>query len=149
MITAENIEPLFNEMGVPEEFDLLSIDIDGNDYWVWKNILKFRPRVVTLEYNALYRPAVKWVMKNNPTLAGKNDSYFGASLKSLELLGLEKGYRLVGCTFTGLNAFFVREDLVQDRFLAPYTAENHYEPARYSLVNKPGHPKGFGPFEQI
>jgi hypothetical protein len=58
-------------------------------------------------------------------------NYAGASLEALVRLAREKGYRLVGCSFSGANAFFVRQDLVGDRFLEPATAEEHYEPPRY------------------
>ena len=51
-VTAGNVEELFRKYGVPAEFDLLSIDIDGNDYWVWRAIRSYRPRVVVIEYNA-------------------------------------------------------------------------------------------------
>ena len=145
-ITAENIQDLLANAAVPEELDLLSIDIDGNDYWVWKAIERYRPRVVVIEYNGTFRPDVRWIMKYEPTFAWNKSTYFGASLKSLELLGAHKGYRLVGCNFVGVNAFFVRDDLVQDRFAAPFTAENHYEPPRYHLIRKTGHPRGFGEF---
>ncbi|MEK7563930.1 MAG: hypothetical protein AAB544_06090, partial [Patescibacteria group bacterium] len=69
-ITAENIESLFAKHNVPKEFDLLSIDIDGNDYWVWKAVTHYSPRVVIIEYNACipyeppvmipYAPAFQW-----------------------------------------------------------------------------------------
>ncbi|OEU66622.1 MAG: hypothetical protein BBJ57_02495 [Desulfobacterales bacterium PC51MH44] len=145
-ITGENIESLLVEAQVPKEFDLLSIDIDGNDYWVWKAIKSYRPKVVVIEYNPMFRPDAKWIMKYNPEAIWNGTSYYGASLKSLEMLGLEKGYKLVGCNFLGVNAFFVREDLVEDKFCAPFTAENHYEPARYHLTRRNGHPRDFGDF---
>lgn len=146
-ITAENIESLFVRSGVPKDFDLLSIDIDGNDYWVWKKIVNFSPRVVVIEYNALFRPGTDWIIKYNPSHAWKKTSYYGASISSLERLGREKGYSLVGCDFTGTNAFFVRNDLLQDKFLEPFTAENHYEPPRYFLMRKIGHKREWGEFE--
>jgi hypothetical protein len=105
-VTAENIEELLRGANFPREFDLLSIDVDGNDYWIWKAIENHSPRVVVIEYNALYPPNVKWVRKYEPGARWDGTSYFGASLKSLEILGTEKGYRLVGCNFTGINAFF-------------------------------------------
>lgn len=148
-ITAENIEWLLNEFGVPKEFDLLSIDIDGNDYWVWRAIEKFRPRAVVIEYNALFRPRDKWVMKYNPQHVWDGSSYQGASLKSLEILGEQKGYKLVGCNFIGVNAFFVREDLVGDKFFRPFTAESQYEPPRYYLYRRSGHRRQFREFETI
>ena len=149
-ITAENIENLFAEAKVPQELDLLSIDIDGNDYWVWKAIDNYRPRVVIVEYNALYPPNTNWIMKYNPNHSWKYDSYFGASLSSLENLATLKGYKLVACCFSGINAFFVREDLVGDHFLSPYTSENHYEYYKPFLrYNTKGHPSAFGLFENI
>ena len=148
-ITAENVEALLQENGVPIEFDMLSIDIDGNDYWVWKAIDQVNPRVVVIEYNALFRGNVKWVMKYNPTHIWDGTSYFNASLKSLELLGDSKGYCLVGCDFLGINAFFVRRDLAGNNFCEPFTAENHYEPIRYHLLKKNGHRRNFGDYENI
>lgn len=145
-ITAENIETLFRQGGVPDEFDLLSIDIDGNDYWVWKAITTYKPRVVIIEYNAVFPPTKRWIVKYNPDAVLGRDSYFGASLKSMELLGAVKGYKLVGCNFTGANAFFVREDLAHDLFCEPYTAEKHYEPPRYFLMRAFGYQRGFGEF---
>jgi hypothetical protein len=62
-------------------------------------------------------------------------------------LGSSKGYKLVGCNFLGANAFFVRQDLVKEKFQEPFTAENHYEPPRYYLQRKIGHPRDFGAFD--
>jgi len=145
-INAENIESLFEKMSVPKEFDLLSIDIDGNDYWVWKAINNYSPRVVVIEYNAVFRPPQQYVVKYQPEKHFPITSYFGASLESLKILGEEKGYKLVGCNFLGVNAFFVRKDLVADKFLEPFTAEVHYEPPRYQLTKRIGHVRNFGEF---
>jgi hypothetical protein len=149
-ITAANIEDLFREGNVPTELDLLSIDIDGNDYWVWQAITNYRPRVVIVEYNAIYPPESSWVMQYNPSHQWKYNSHVGSSLKALEKLGHQKGYKLVACSFSGVNAFFVREDLLGDNFCSPFSAENHYEPARYFLCSqKAGHPRAFGKFKTI
>jgi len=148
-INAENIEALFEEMAVPKEFDLLSIDIDGNDYWVWRAIAQYHPRVVAIEYNAMFPAHLKYVVKYDSNKVYAITSYFGASLKSLEILGAKKGYKLVGCNFVGANAFFVRDDLVEDHFLSPFTAEAHYESPKYFLLNKTGHPRDFGRFECV
>ena len=144
-ITAENIEQLFAELGVPEEFDFLSIDIDNNDYWVWQAIRSYRPRVVAVEYNAAFKKTLACVVPYNPAAVWDGTNYFGASLKALEGLGRRKGYRLVGCNYTGVTAFFVREDLVGERFAEPFTADNHYEPPRYFVRMPNGHAPGFGP----
>lgn len=145
-ITAENIESLLSSIGVPKEPDVLSIDIDGNDYWVWKAINKYSPRLVVIEYNSIFRPPIEFITKYEAQKKYEINSHFGASLKSLEKLGQKKGYKLVACNFTGANAFFVREDLVSNLFFEPYTAENHYEPPRYFLLTKNGHFRDFGKF---
>lgn len=146
-VTADNIEGLFAKSGVPPEFDLLSIDIDGNDYWVWKAIERYSPRVVVVEYNASLPPAVEWIKAYNPDALWDGTMNFSASLKALEMLGVHKGYTLVGCCFRGVNAFFVRTDLVEQAlsvnphsFCQPFTAEHHYEPPRYFLHYSSGHP---------
>ena len=148
MINAENINDLIsNHIG--NKVDLLSIDIDRNDYWVWKAIDVIQPRVVISEYNATIRPPISVTVKYDPEARWNGTNYFGASLGALEKLGREKGYSLVGCNYTGSNCFFVRDDLVGDRFCAPFTAENHHEPPRYHVWLPSGHQKSFGPFEQV
>lgn len=149
-VTAETIESIFREANVPTDPDLLSVDIDGNDYWVWKAIKSFKPRVVCIEYNPHFRPPIKWVMKYDPKFLGKGTTYYGASLASMTELGHQKGYSLVGCNFSGVNAFFVRDDLVKDHFKNPGSAEEHFEPMRWHLhkrfsIFKPA----FGPYEAI
>lgn len=115
------------------EIDLLSIDIDGNDYHVFDAITVVSPRVLVIEYNGKFRPPVMYCMAYDEKYQWDGTDNFGASLKFLEVNLKEKGYVLVGCNLTGGNAFFVKEALAADRFLPPYTAENHYEPARYEL----------------
>jgi len=99
--------------------------------------------VVVIEYNAIFPPPVRWVMPYDPAAKWTGNSNHSASLKSLELLGRAKGYSLVGCSFAGVNAFFVRNDLLGDLFEAPFTAEHHYEPPRFFLIHKAGHPRTF------
>jgi hypothetical protein len=144
-ITAENIETLFDRLQVPQEFDFLSIDIDNNDFWVWKAIVHYRPRVVAIEYNASFKQTVSCVVPYKSDAIWNCTNYYGASLKALELLGRSKGYCLVGCNFTGVTAFFVREDVVANHFAEPFTSENHFEPPRYWIRMPNGHPPGFGP----
>lgn len=133
-ITAENIEELFAAHGVPIEFDVLSIDIDYNDYHVWKALKSYKPRVVVIEYNSMFPPGVEWVAEYRPDAVWDMTSKFGASLSAMESLGRQKGYTLVGSDVVGLNAFFVRNDLVKDKFCPPFTAQNHYEPTRYWML---------------
>jgi hypothetical protein len=130
-ITAENINSLIAQGGVKGDIDLLSVDIDRNDYWVWQAIEVVKPRVVVIEYNAMLRPPMSLVVPYEPTLTWNGSNYFGASLEAFVRLGQKKGYRLVGCNFSGANAFFVHEAFAADHFIDPPTAEEHYEPPRY------------------
>jgi hypothetical protein len=154
-VTAENIDGLLGPWAggtaaKPASVDLLSIDIDGNDYWIWEAITAVRPRVLIIEYNAAYPPPVAFVAEYKADRVWDGGNYHSASLASLEALGRAKGYALVGCNLSGANAFFVREEELvgpdgQSRFAAPYTAANHYEPPRYDLSGLPsGHPPRFG-----
>jgi hypothetical protein len=131
-ITQENCASVLSDLSVPAEFDLLSLDIDRNTYHVWEALAPYRPRVVVIEYNAAFPPHTEWIVPYEPTRVWSNTMLFGASLKSYELLGRRLGYELVGCDFTGINAFFVRSDEDIALFAAPFTAENHYEPPRYT-----------------
>ncbi len=115
MVTPTNIEEIFSRAGVPAEPDVLSIDIDGGDYWIWEAIANYRPRVVVVEYNSTIDPGRRLVQPRERTSWDGTD-FFGASLAALRALGESKGYRLVHTELTGLNAFFVREDLAGERF---------------------------------
>lgn len=115
-ITAENVNDLFKKYNVPKEFDLLSIDIDSNDYWVWKAIKGYSPRVVVVEYNSSILPTKSKTIKYDPNQVWDGTNYFGASLLALVKLGKLKGYTLIGCNNWGVNAFFIRNDLVKNNF---------------------------------
>jgi len=124
-ITVENINNLIEGV-FSGEIDLLSIDIDGNDYWIWQAIKCIQPRVVVIEYNAKFPPPCEWVMEYEPNHIWDGSDKYGASLKSLELLGDKLGYRLVGTSICGVNAFFVKKELAKDLFPEPSTSENLY-----------------------
>ena len=114
-ITSKNINQLFKHHGVTGQVDLLSIDIDGNDYWIWETIDSVNPRVVVIEYNASFNSneSISVVYEETFYRYDKHKSgwYHGASLKALEKLGLKKGYSLIGCDSNGVNAFFIRNDI--------------------------------------
>jgi predicted O-methyltransferase YrrM len=143
-IKVENADAMITELAGGQELDLLSIDIDTIDYWVWRAITTAKPRLVVIEYNALWPPGIRKTVAHDPSMVWDGSSFSGASLGALEALAHEKGYCLVGCSLAGVNAFFVREDLAGDKFSAPFTAENHYEPARYELGGSSGHRAGMG-----
>jgi len=147
-VTKASINPLIAELAVPHNVDLLSIDIDGNDYWIWEAIDSISPRVVVIEYNSTLRPPTSLVMEYVDTNWWNGSAYFGATLNALEKLGRRKGYSLVACNYTGVNAFFVRDDLLGDHFEGPFTAENHYRAPQYHAM-KAGHPSAVGPYVQV
>ncbi|MGI9059866.1 MAG: hypothetical protein ACR2H5_14955 [Ktedonobacteraceae bacterium] len=152
-VTAENVNSLLEENGYVGEIDLLSLDMDGVDYWVWKAIDRINPRVVVLEYNNVWGPdeAVTVPYKPNFIVESKNVSvlrhqgrrvvnafaekrmadrlevYYGASLAAFVKLGKQKGYRLVGCERYGFNAFFVRSGIGEEILpeIAPAACFNH------------------------
>ena len=150
-ITRENINGLIRDARMDPEPDLLSIDLDGNDYWIWEAIDVVRPRAVVIEYNAVFRPPHQIVQEYDAAFHWKSDAYYGASLKALEVLGTRKGYALVGCNFAGSNAYFVRNDLVSGKFSHPFTAEHHYREAMYDAFVRgySRHRKAVGRFRNL
>jgi hypothetical protein len=133
-VNQENIVDIFSKLAVPKEFDILSLDIDQNTYYIWEVLEDYKPRVIVVEYNSFLPPDINWKVNYDPNRVWDGSHNFGASLKAYELLGNKLGYSLVGCDYCGANAFFVRNDLLGDLFEAPFTAENHYEPYRWSLI---------------
>lgn len=119
-ITAENINAVIESNGIGGPIDLLSIDIDGNDYWVWKAVHAVDPRVVVIEYNAGFGPTRSVTIPYAPEFdrwrVHRSGFYFGASLAALEKLGSEKGYSLIGCDSSGANAFFVKRSIADGLF---------------------------------
>lgn len=120
-------DTLLNEGKVPAEIDLLSIDVDGNDYWFWENIDFINPRVVIVEYNASLGPDVSWAVPYDPLFERhkKHSSgfYCSASLAAFNKLAIQKGYSLIGCDSAGVNAFFMRNDCLTDKFAVFSPAE--------------------------
>jgi hypothetical protein len=141
-VTRENVAERLKQLGVPEQFDFLSLDIDQNTFYAWEGLSRYKPRVVVVEYNAALPPDVDWKVNYSADKGWNGTQNFGASLKAFENLGRQLGYSLVGCEFVGANAFFVRNDLAADKFAEPFTSENHYEPPRYPLSHRRCHPAG-------
>lgn len=117
-ITAENVNELLESHGQTGSIDLLSIDLDGVDYWIWKALDIVQPRVVVVEYQCIWGPDRSVTVPYDPqfkaVFEGKYGVYNSASLAAFVKLGALKGYRLVGCQRYGYNAFFVRNDVGAD-----------------------------------
>jgi hypothetical protein len=132
-VTRENVNSLFEEAGFTGDLGLLSIDIDGNDYWVWEAVHVVNPRIVVVEYNATFGANLAVSVPYDPqfqrTQAHSSTLYWGVSLAALCHLGRKKGYRFVGSNSAGNNAFFVREDIAGD--LPALSAQDGYMEARF------------------
>jgi hypothetical protein len=126
-ITAENINELFEKYSVPKKFDLLSIDIDGNDYWVWKE-LKYEPNVVIIEYNSNFDVNENYVLSYNPKHNFyESGGYYSASVMALVELGKKKGYFLHReVSFT--NLIFVKDTFKNELLEFDYKQLNLPEP---------------------
>jgi hypothetical protein len=115
-VDAENINRLISGNGISGDVGLLSVDIDGMDYWVWKAIDVVTPDIVVVEYNALFGPTKSVTVPYDPNFVRQKAhyswSYYGASLAALVGLGKTKGYAFVGSNSAGNNAFFVKSDLL-------------------------------------
>ena len=117
-ITKENINNLLSEHNISGEIGLLSVDIDGNDYWVLDAINVVQPVILIIEYNSVFGNTRPITIPYEPnfyrTSAHYSNLYWGASLPALHYLATKKGYTLVGCNSNGNNAYFVRNDKVGD-----------------------------------
>jgi hypothetical protein len=125
-VIMENIAPALKASAVPEDLDLLSIDVDQNTYWIWSALVNIRARVVVVEYNATFPASVDRKAEYNPQAQWDGSFYYGVSLKVFELLGRRLGYSLVGCDLTGTNALFVKQELCKGAFCEPFDSETQY-----------------------
>ena len=132
-ITRENINDLLVRNGVRGDIGLLSVDIDGNDYWVWEAIEVVSPRIVVCEYSSQFGPVAEVSTPYDPAFvrgsAHHSMVYYGASIAALCSLAARKGYTPVASNAAGNNVFFVRNDLVGQ--LAPKTAAELYRKAQF------------------
>lgn len=126
-ITKDNINDLLRRNGISGDIGLLSVDIDGNDYWVWQAIDVISPRIVICEYSSQFGPTAQVTTPYDPSFvrdqAHYSKVYYGASISALNALAVNKGYCLVAGNRAGNNAFFVRNDLLGNmRVLTPAEA---------------------------
>lgn len=112
-ITRENINDLITGHGFAGEVDLFSLDLDGNDYWIWEAVTASSPRVLIMEYNSMFGPDRSVTVPYDPQFDRHrhHSMYYGASLTALTRLNARKGYRLVAVEPAGVNAFFLRHDV--------------------------------------
>ncbi|NQU33280.1 MAG: hypothetical protein HQ521_08605, partial [Bacteroidetes bacterium] len=117
-ITKENINQIISENGFNGNIGLLHIDIDGNDYWIWKEITVINPVIVIVEYNSVFGADKAWTVPYDPEFVRSrkhySDLFFGASLKAIVQLAAAKGYGFIGSNSNGNNAYFVRNDKMKN-----------------------------------
>ena len=147
-VTKENINELISASGISGEIGLLSIDIDGNDYWVWEAINVVNPAIVICEYNGLFGPTypvtIPYDANFQRTKAHFSNLYFGASLTALVILGGKKGYDFLGSNSAGSNAFFVKRELsaklkkysAKEGFREPGFRQSRDPQGRLTFLNK-------------
>lgn len=128
-VTAENVIDLLDHLWVPQDFAVLSIDIDGNDYWVWKAIEEYEPSIVVIEMN----PSLtgRQTVAYDPDLVFKKTNYYGASFDALIALGDTKGYAPYFCN--SLNIIFVHRrhlDLLGTLQPVTYTPNRGWPPEK-------------------
>lgn len=128
-ITAENINTIIRDNGFSGPIGILSVDIDGNDYWVWKAIDCVEPDIVICEYNYRFgKDRAVTIPYKEDFVRGKahySHIYYGASIRALVKLGEAKGYSLVYGNKNGNNIFFVRNDLLNEK-VKKITVEEAY-----------------------
>jgi hypothetical protein len=132
-ITAENINQLIKDEGLMGDIGVLHIDIDGNDYWVWKSLNVVSPDIVIMEYNSVLGIDRPLTIPYKPEFYRNNEHhsllYAGASLLSLCDLAEEKGYFFIGSNSAGNNAYFVKKGKIGD--LKPLSPAEGYVNSKF------------------
>jgi hypothetical protein len=99
----QTLDALLSRTPIPSDFDLLSIDVDGTDWHLWRSLARYRPKLIVIEFNATIPNDIDYVQPADPAV------HHGNSLAALVRLGRDKGYELVGVS--DFNAFFVASEL--------------------------------------
>jgi hypothetical protein len=132
-VTTDNVNALITDNGLEGPIGLLSMDVDGVDYWLLDAITAVQPTILVAEYNALFGPDAAVTVPYDPAFVNSekhySQTYFGASIAALVHHANSRGYRFVGCSSNGVNAFFVREESAGD--LPALTAREGFRPGRY------------------
>jgi hypothetical protein len=117
-VDCDNINTILGALPFDREIGLLHIDVDGNDYWLWKALAVVTPIIVIMEYNPIFAIdraiTIPYERTFDRTEAHYSNLYFGASVKALCHLAEAKGYAFLGCNSAGNNAYFVRKDRVSE-----------------------------------
>ena len=146
-INKDNINEIISSYTKEKDIGLLSIDVDGNDYWIWKSLEVVHPRIVICEYNNLFGGDLLLTVPYDPLFAREKYHYshlfFGSSIAALKHLASDKGYLYIGSNSSGNNAFFVRKDLasqipieVNDEFIQSNIRESRNKKGKLNYLNR-------------
>lgn len=142
-ITKENIAELYSKaLKKLESIDLVSLDLDGNDYYFIEELLvkNFTPKIFIIEYNSKFIPPIEFIIDYSPEHNWQGDDYFGASLTSFNSLFEKFGYTLICCNSgTGCNAFFVRNEFIDLFPEIPTNLKDKYSSPFYWTPKLNGH----------
>lgn len=103
----DRMDDILAETSLPKDFEFMSLDIDGNDLWVWESMVLYRPLVMCVEYNYTLKESL--TIAYNPDHRFNNDNYYGATAAAFCKLAKDKGYDLIAFT-PFLNLFFIDKD---------------------------------------
>lgn len=139
-VNAENIDDLIGLSEFPNDIGIISIDLDGNDYWVLMGMKKTKATLLICEYNPYFGPDRKITIPYDPNFQRSPDTnlYYGASLAAITEAANRKGYSLVGTTSKGSNAFFLRNSSIPEGFSLPSVTECYVYPLERESRNKSG-----------
>lgn len=142
-IMKENIIQLFKKYNVPQRINLLSVDIDFNDFYCLKEILEnYECDIIICEYNATHLPNEDKIVIYNKDERWDGSNYFGASLLSLDKLGKKYNYSLIYCDKNGVNCFFIHNNIINSKNLQIKNIEDItkiYKPPLYGNGPNGGH----------
>lgn len=144
MVTPENINQLFSAYSIDKKFDVLSIDIDSIDYFVWEALTAFTPKLVVIEFNSTLLPNIEYIVEPDKAAEYSGTSREGASILSLYKLGIRKGYELVYSELHGANLFFLHQDYLKYFDYRPLTPEALYQPPQFGVLAGGSAPNGRG-----
>lgn len=142
-IMKENVVELFRKYNVPPRINLLSVDIDFNDFYCLKEILaQYQCDIIICEYNGTHLPDEDKIIIYDKYGRWDNSNYFGASLLSFDKLAKKYNYSLVHCNQNGVNCFFIHNDIIQQKglhFKDMGEITKLYKPSRYGNGPNGGH----------
>ncbi len=143
-VTKENINSLFKDAGVPEDFEVLSIDVDGPDYYLWEALTEFNPKIVIVEYNSSKLPTDDYVVPEDKIFELGATKDEGASLLAFYNLGKAKGYQAIYTELYGSNLFFLHNSVIDKFNITGIDPATLYQPPQFGELAGTSAPSGRG-----